>query len=345
MPLVPSSSVPAVARTFHALAQRLGAPAAAVSAAWSAVESAYTAPGRRYHTLAHLAHGLGALEAARPALDLAPAELDLVTLAFFFHDVVYAVRPFAKSEAKSAAVARTHLEAFGLPASSVARVTRMIEGTAGHGGEVDAATALLFDVDLAILGAEPLAYAQFEADVREEYGVVPFVPWVHLRRMALNGYRKRTTLYRTAAFAERFDARARENLALATRDLDFRNDPGRIRLHEPAGAPDEAGIVYTRRAALDRFVAWRDVERVQLWMLGAPELLLFLKDGELRSVSMAWQGGGEAVAELVARPGFVPEDAAKGPSGPGGAVLADFTLSAGGPPYRAAGRAAAAPRG
>lgn len=60
----------------------------------------------------------------------------------------------------------------GVAAEVVDRVAARVLATAGHAAEAPDAR-LLIDVDLAILGVEPEAYARFEEQIRQEYAWVP----------------------------------------------------------------------------------------------------------------------------------------------------------------------------
>ena len=61
-------------------------------------------------------------------------------------------------------------------------------------------------------GADPARFAEYDAQVREEYGWVPGLIYKVKRRAVLAGFLARPAIYGTERFRERFEGRARENL-------------------------------------------------------------------------------------------------------------------------------------
>ena len=174
------------------------------------VLAAYAEPQRAYHTGVHLEECFGLLDEVR---DLAqrPGE---VSLALFYHDVVYAPRR-KDNEARSAEQAAKALRAAGAAEATIARVETWILATRDHGDIDDADAALVVDIDLAILAAAPARFAAYQEQIRREYRWVP--SWIYRRKRAevLRQFLERQPLYRTAALAARFEAAARENLRCA----------------------------------------------------------------------------------------------------------------------------------
>jgi predicted metal-dependent HD superfamily phosphohydrolase len=78
---------------------------------------------------------------------------------------------------------------------------------------------LLVDIDLAILGAEPARFAEYEAQIRDEYGFVPDAVFRSKRAEILSAFLARPVLFSTPALAQRFDAPARANLSRAIATL------------------------------------------------------------------------------------------------------------------------------
>lgn len=173
-----------------------------------AVAACYAAQGRSYHTLQHLREGVALLE---PALPLArhPAEVEI---ALWFHDAVYDPRA-EDNEARSAGWAREALRAAGVADEVADRVAALVLATRHDAEPGDADARLLVDVDLAILGAAPARFDEYERQVRQEYAWVPEERFAVARRTLLQQLLARPRLYATPAFRERFEAQARENLA------------------------------------------------------------------------------------------------------------------------------------
>ena len=73
--------------------------------------------------------------------------------------------------------------------------------------------SLLVDIDLAILGAAPARFDEYERQIRDEYGFVPEAVFREKRAGILRGFLERPALFSTPALAARFEAAARANLA------------------------------------------------------------------------------------------------------------------------------------
>ncbi|MES2938819.1 MAG: N-methyl-D-aspartate receptor NMDAR2C subunit [Pseudomonadota bacterium] len=166
-------------------------------------------PWRRYHTLQHLRECIAWFERAS-ALALHPAEVEA---ALWFHDAVYDL-PGSGNEERSAALAVASLAPAGVAAEAVARVERMVLATQ-HGTDVpgSADAQLLVDIDLAILGAPPPRFAEYEAQIRAEYAFVPEVQFLHKRSEILQSFLAQPRIYGTAFFFDALERQARENLA------------------------------------------------------------------------------------------------------------------------------------
>jgi predicted metal-dependent HD superfamily phosphohydrolase len=147
---------------------------------------------------------------AQPALGLArhPGEVEL---ALWFHDAVYDPKG-QDNEARSADWATEALAQTGASGEVQQRVRALIMATC-HDAEPDGDDArLLVDIDLAILGAEPPRFAEYDQQVRAEYRWVPGWLYRRKRKEVLAGFLARPAIYGTERFRERLEARARENL-------------------------------------------------------------------------------------------------------------------------------------
>jgi predicted metal-dependent HD superfamily phosphohydrolase len=185
-----------------------GSGPAAVAAA-EALLRRYAEPHRRYHDTRHLGEVLDRVD------ELAgyAREPDLVRLAAWFHDAVYDPTR-ADNEEQSAALAEQVLPGLGLAAASVTEVARLVRLTAGHSpAEGDRNGAVLCDADLAILAATPARYAAYAAAVRAEYRHVDDAAFAAGRAAVLRHLLGMPVLFRTAVGRERYEARARHNLA------------------------------------------------------------------------------------------------------------------------------------
>ena len=171
---------------------------------------AWAEPQRHYHSLQHLRECLAHAEAA---LDLAkqPGEVEL---ALWFHDAIY--DPKGKdNEARSADWAVQALAQAGANEAVQERVRALIMATCHDAVPVDGDAQLLVDIDLAILGAEPARFAEYDAQVREEYRWVPGWIYRSKRKEVLASFLQRPAIYSTERFRERLEPQARENLRRA----------------------------------------------------------------------------------------------------------------------------------
>ncbi|MFB4310461.1 HD domain-containing protein [Actinomadura sp. GTD37] len=172
------------------------------------LDERYGEPHRRYHTRDHLAAVLDLVdELAGHAAD--PAA---VRLAAWFHDAVYDPER-ADNEERSAKLADRMLADTDLAPARVREVVRLVELTTTHAPDDDDRNGqVLCDADLAILGAEPDAYAAYAAAVREEYAFVPDEFFRAGRAEVLNGLLALPKLFHTPAARERFEEHARTNI-------------------------------------------------------------------------------------------------------------------------------------
>ena len=167
-------------------------------------------PHRRYHTPQHLAECLALFDDSR-ALAERPGE---VALAVWFHDAVYDTRRH-DNEAASADWALRVLRGQGGSDEACGRVRALVMATQ-HSEVPDTADArLLVDIDLAILGAAPVRFDEYERQIRDEYAFVPGPLFRAKRGEILRGFLERPALFLTPALAQRFDAPARANLRRA----------------------------------------------------------------------------------------------------------------------------------
>ena len=178
------------------------------SGAWlDRLLATYAQPSRYYHTLQHLGECLTLFDQVAHVAER-PGE---VAIALWFHDAVYV--PLASdNEARSATWACDALRTAGAAQPAIARVHALVMATANHDAEADADARLVIDIDLAILGAEPERFAQYEQQVRAEYAAVPAVVYRRKRNEILSRFLARPVIYATPELRDRLEAQARANL-------------------------------------------------------------------------------------------------------------------------------------
>ncbi|MBV1776507.1 N-methyl-D-aspartate receptor NMDAR2C subunit [Burkholderiaceae bacterium DAT-1] len=167
----------------------------------------YSAPHRHYHGLQHLAECLQLFRAFAASAEH-PSEVEI---ALWFHDAIY--EPLRHdNEQRSADWAHDVLLTAGAAHPIADRVHALIMATR-HTAEPEGLDAqLVVDIDLAILGAAPERFAEYERQVRAEYGHVPGFLFRRKRQAILKQFLSRPALYGTASMRDRFELRARENL-------------------------------------------------------------------------------------------------------------------------------------
>jgi len=203
-----------VAARWSDLAARLGIVKPLVAFRW--LESHYQESARKYHTPHHIAECLALLDRAHQA----EASNPLVEYALWFHDAIY--NTFSrKNEERSAQAAVQVLERSKRPAADCELVRAMILATSHDARPAEPPAQLVVDIDLAILGAEADRYAEFELQIRAEYWWVPTALYRKQRGALLNSFAKRSAIYATHEFRERYERQARNNIAWGLEQLNF----------------------------------------------------------------------------------------------------------------------------
>lgn len=178
------------------------------------IQAHYTESHRAYHTLQHLAECLAHFDRVRPLVEQPTA----VELALWCHDVIYDTHRHDNEEA-SAQWAQQLLQEVGASQELCQQVTTLIRLTQHNAAPVDQDGAFLLDIDLAILGASPERFAEYEQQVRQEYAWVAWPAFCMGRSTILRAFLHRPTIYRTNFFQTRLEAQARTNLAAAIAQL------------------------------------------------------------------------------------------------------------------------------
>jgi len=174
----------------------------------------YAEQHRAYHSQQHLAECLTLVDEFRHLAER-PAEIEI---ALWFHDAIYDVHRH-DNEAASADWARDALLNAGAAVDAAERVHALVLATRHSVAPATPDEQLLVDIDLAILGAAPARFAEYEAQIRVEYAHVPPAVFNEKRGAILAGFLARPVLYGTPALKARFEAAARGNLQGAIANL------------------------------------------------------------------------------------------------------------------------------
>ncbi len=182
----------------------------------AALRSRYDEPWRQYHVWAHVEAMLRHLAAAQ-ADGVALADPDAAVGFVLWHDAVYDPQAGGgRNERLSAELCRAEMDGLA-DAVSVDRAVRAIEATISHrlpdGDCPD--SAILLDIDLSILGANATGFDGYDAAIRREYAHVAEGDYRTGRAAILRQFLARETLYLTDWARQRWEGRARINLARA----------------------------------------------------------------------------------------------------------------------------------
>lgn len=169
--------------------------------------AAYEEPHRYYHSIQHLQECLAHFDTA-----IAHAiHAGEVEIALWFHDAIYDVRAH-DNERRSADWAIDELKTAGASKEVQQRVEVLIMATCHTAMPNEPDQQLLVDIDLAILGATPERFAEYDRQVRAEYSWVPNFLYRAKRREVLQGFLDRECIYSTNYVRNRLETRARGNL-------------------------------------------------------------------------------------------------------------------------------------
>jgi predicted metal-dependent HD superfamily phosphohydrolase len=199
----------------------LGGDQEVAMAAAADLGARYAESHRRYHGDMHVRAVVQDVAVLAGELRLPAEERAVLTIAAGAHDVVYDGHP-GDDERRSASWARYWLARAGVGEAQTARVEELVLATTAHSAAPDDPAAwVLLDADLAILGADPLAYDRYRLAVREEYAALDEPAWRAGRTAVMSGLLARDPLYGTRAARRRWEAAARANIA---RELDSLRD-------------------------------------------------------------------------------------------------------------------------
>ncbi|MDO8600686.1 MAG: N-methyl-D-aspartate receptor NMDAR2C subunit [bacterium] len=168
----------------------------------------YAEPHRRYHVMAHIEHCLDEFEAVRH-LAINP---EIAEMALWYHDAVYRTELGVKdNEEKSARLARAVLHDASLPFIGE-YVARLILATKHKGVPEGPDARLVVDIDLSSLGLSQDEFYRNWDLIREEYDWVPDEIFLAKRLEILGAFLKRSAIYYTQFFHNKYEAQAQRNI-------------------------------------------------------------------------------------------------------------------------------------
>lgn len=194
---------------FNSLWRALGSKRSHGRDVYDRLRVAYDEPHRVYHGSRHIGACLRLVDDRD--VRASAGRIDEVEAALWFHDAVYDTHA-ADNEKRSAVMADEALREAGVAVEVAARVAGCVRATADHVAAT-ADEALMMDIDLSILGADSADYARFEEGIRREYAWVGDAPFAAARAAALRRFSDRPFIYATPHLRQRFESKARTNIA------------------------------------------------------------------------------------------------------------------------------------
>ncbi len=179
--------------------------------------SLYAHPPRAYHTLDHIAASLATFDTARRLAD-AP---DTVELAIWLHDSVYQPER-SDNELRSADAAGMIAGLLGVAPEAIAKVRALVLLTRHDALPASGDAALMADIDLSDLGAEPAAYARYAESIRREFAFASDPHFATGRHAFLERMLARERIYSTPYFRSELEERARANLRRELHEIELR---------------------------------------------------------------------------------------------------------------------------
>lgn len=173
-----------------------------------ALLQAYGEAHRHYHTLQHLGECLALFDATQAHAEH-PAEVEW---ALWFHDAVYDPRSH-DNEIRSADWARQALLDACVAPDVANRVHALILLTRHEAPAQTRDGRLLMDIDLSILGAPAVRFAEYERQIRAEYAHLTDDAFLKGRRAVMQGFARRAQLFSSPAISAALTTQAASNLA------------------------------------------------------------------------------------------------------------------------------------
>lgn len=179
---------------------------------WNTINERYSETHRSYHILDHIAHMLKLCDECK--LNNHVEREDLVSLAIFFHDLIYDPHK-QDNEEKSTDCYLTFAKEIGQNELDVKIVKKMILATKNHKIDLDDTKnndlKLFLDMDLAILASNPFDYKHYTQKIREEYNHYPYEVYCKKRAEVMQSLLGKR-VFLGEYFFERCEKKARTNI-------------------------------------------------------------------------------------------------------------------------------------
>lgn len=175
---------------------------------WDEINNRYNSSNRYYHNLNHIRELLEYFSEYEENIKNKAVFLFSV----YYHDVIYKVTG-KDNEEKSALFAAIRLKKIKFPDNQIALCKTFIRASRKHQLLIkDEDLAYFLDFDLAVLGKSAGEYAEYIKQIRKEYAVFPDFMYRKGRKKVLQSFLNKNRIYKTGAFYDRFEQKARKNI-------------------------------------------------------------------------------------------------------------------------------------
>ncbi len=192
--------------TFLQLWDRIGAKGNPEKA-FAQLQTLYSEPHRYYHNQTHVQDCLKQFSQVKKLAGF-PDQLEF---AIWYHDAIYNTEN-NDNEEKSAQLAYDICLSAQLSEDFARNIYDMILATKHNISPPSIDAELLVDIDLSILGKPRKEFDEYERNIQKEYSWVPEDIFREERRLILQEFLDRETIYTTDFFRKKYETQARENL-------------------------------------------------------------------------------------------------------------------------------------
>ncbi len=181
---------------------------------WTEVEEHYSHKKRHYHTLSHLYNLLLELTEIKSRIKC----WNTILFTMYYHDIVYNVLK-ANNEELSAEFAEKRMKQITVKSHLIENSISQILATKNHLADSASDTNYFTDADLSVLGQGWQAYSMYCQHVRKEYSIYPDMIYMPGRKKVLKHFLAMERIYKTDYFYNKYEAQARQNIALELAQL------------------------------------------------------------------------------------------------------------------------------
>lgn len=193
---------------------------------WDVVWKMYGEPQRHYHTIHHIEELFQHFDRCQKHYSFKYPTL--ISLAIFFHDIVYDPKASDNEEKSAELFLEFAKECTSLTEDPIQSVKDWILLTKTH--KVDKVDTeedhhYFLDMDIAVLGRPDDRYKKYAAQIRMEYQHIPEEDYREKRAQVLKSFLNRERLFITDVFHKTYTTQAKQNLLNEIKRLGDRSIP------------------------------------------------------------------------------------------------------------------------